>query len=539
MRVNPNRVITILLSPGFPGDPGVKPARQLRVSHAPETEDWSGSTWVLDGMAHTHREREDKFDVAADFELPRLAAAVPEGGRLDVATIRLNSTYFDTPDLDLLHNRMLLRRRVGDADNGWQLKVPDANARTEIRAPLGEDSDSIPTELADIVSGVTHRTPMHPVAYIKTNRQSHRILDNVDALIAEVDDDTVRASVPGGDEATLTSWREVEVEAGNCDEDMLAEIGGWLRDAGARPSTSASKIERALAPVTAAESVWVDDPDTLDAVSDYLAQQIRAIVAGDVALRRGLDPVHDTRVAIRRLRSSLRTFADVFDADQAHALREELSWYAGLLGDMRDATVQRKRLTKAVDGLDPTLVVGDVTAWLEHHMGRRYSEARVLVDAALAGDRYAELMEALAKWQRRPAFSPDTRQHPKLKPDVRRADRKARKRLRKAVDNGVDEQAFHRARKAAKRARYAAELAAPVLGRKSAKKQIKQHKKVQKILGDHQDSVVAAQSLRELGAGAGTAHAAEQGFTYGVLYAHERAAAAEARRRIARWSTKN
>jgi CHAD domain-containing protein len=485
-------------------------------------------------MVETQREREDKYDVGLDFEFPPLTAAVPHGGRLDEADIRLDSTYFDTPDRSLLRNRMVLRRRVGDADAGWQLKVPADDARTEIRSPLVEGSESIPGELAELISGVTHRAGLDPVALIRTSRHAHRIFDSNDALIVEIDDDTVRASA-FGDEAALTTWREVEVEAGNCTEDTLAVIGARLREAGAQRAESSSKFERALAPVTPAEaSADLDEPEALEVVTDYVAHQIREIVAGDVALRRGLDPVHDTRVAIRRLRSSLRTFKSVFDADQANALREELSWYAGLLGEMRDATVQRKRLRKAVNALDPSLVVGDVNASLDRHLGKQYSDARRAVEAALVTDRYAVLMASLAQWQRQPAFSADLREYPTLKPAVRKADRKARKRLRKAVRAGVDEQAFHRARKAAKRARYAAELAAPVLGRKSAKKKIKQHKKVQRILGDHQDSVVAAQLLRELGAGAGRVHSAEQGFTYGVLYANERTAAERSRRTAAR-----
>jgi CHAD domain-containing protein len=53
-------------------------------------------------------------------------------------------------------------------------------------------------------------------------------------------------------------------------------------------------------------------------------------------------------------------------------------------------------------------------------------------------------------------------------------------------------------------------------------------KSLQSLLGDHQDSVMARQTLRELSA---VAHAAgESAFTYGLLYGREesRAAAVEA-----------
>ena len=85
---------------------------------------------------------------------------------------------------------------------------------------------------------------------------------------------------------------------------------------------------------------------------------------------------------------------------------------------------------------------------------------------------------------------------------------------------------LHRARKASKRARYAAELRAPL--DKSAKKTVKHYKKIQRVLGDHQDGVVATGTLRRLALVAGTTPG-ENGFTYGLLYAREQQAAEKAR----------
>ncbi len=72
-------------------------------------------------------------------------------------------------------------------------------------------------------------------------------------------------------------------------------------------------------------------------------------------------------------------------------------------------------------------------------------------------------------------------------------------------------------RKAAKRLRYAAEVAVPAVG-KPADRTRRRARKITKILGDHQDSVVVRPVLRELGM---QAHlAGENGFTFGLL--HER-----------------
>ena len=65
---------------------------------------------------------------------------------------------------------------------------------------------------------------------------------------------------------------------------------------------------------------------------------------------------------------------------------------------------------------------------------------------------------------------------------------------------------------------------------KRAKQTVKHHKQIQRVLGDHQDGVVASATLRRLAITAGTT-AGENGFTYGLLYAREQHAAEDARRR--------
>ena len=69
-----------------------------------------------------------------------------------VAVQQLDAVYFDTPDHDLAAHQITLRRRTGGTDAGWHLKLPAGpDARTEVRAPLGDDvpmPTSVPDELA-------------------------------------------------------------------------------------------------------------------------------------------------------------------------------------------------------------------------------------------------------------------------------------------------------------------------------------------------------------------------------------------------------
>ncbi|MBJ8347821.1 CHAD domain-containing protein [Antrihabitans sp. YC2-6] len=269
-------------------------------------------------------------------------------------------------------------------------------------------------------------------------------------------------------------------------------------------------------------------------IGDYLGEQIDKIFAGEMALRLGEDAVHATRVAIRRLRSTLRTLQPLFDTAATKHLDLELRWYADILGRARDAQVQRKRLVAAIEEIPPELVLGPVVNRIRQDLSA--AEAEALADAADArtDDRYENLMAALRAWETEPRFATRGVGKKRLRKRVEKASRKARKRLWGAIEAPDSEEEMHRARKSAKRARYAAELAVPVFG-KRARSTMKSHKKVQRILGEHHDSVVSAELIRTLAVRAGTAPG-ENGFTYGLLYAGQRRAAHLARAKVIRRS---
>lgn len=84
----------------------------------------------------------------------------------------------------------------------------------------------------------------------------------------------------------------------------------------------------------------------VDPVVDYLISQIDQVGAGTVGLRNGDDPIHDTRVAIRRLRSMLRVFDKALDGAAIGDMDGELKWFAALLGEVRDCQVQLRANTQ-------------------------------------------------------------------------------------------------------------------------------------------------------------------------------------------------
>ena len=260
------------------------------------------------------------------------------------------------------------------------------------------------------------------------------------------------------------------------------------------------------------------------ALTDYLDAQIDKIEDGDAELRDGQDPFHDTRVAIRRLRSTLRVFAKSLDRQKIGDLDDELKWFAGLLGDVRDCQVQRRRFNAALDGMPDELILGPVRSRIRTALQAIELPARARLSEVMDSDRYRALMEVLLGWRDEPPVDRQVSAK-KLRKRARRAQRKADRRLAAALECGEDAM-LHPARKAAKRARYAAELRKPL--DKGAKQTVKHYKRIQTLLGDHQDTVVATGALRQMALTAGTT-VGENGFSYGMLYAREQQIARQCR----------
>ncbi|WJY38263.1 CYTH and CHAD domain-containing protein [Streptomyces sp. P9-2B-2] len=524
-------------------------------------------------MADTVREIERKYEAEDDTRLPDLAGidrvtAVAEAGTED-----LDAVYYDTADQRLAAAGITLRRRTGGRDAGWHLKLPVApGVRDELRAPL---SATPPPELTALVRSRVLDGELVAVVRLRTRRTVRVLKDAAGTPLAEVAEDAVRAWPAAGavDAGTADSgrpgarWREIEVElVGDGGAGLLDEVGRALTAAGVRPASAASKLARALAETgqsrdgAAPHTAGPDErlihgsgkaaaktkgkgagkrgkkrPTAGDVVLRYAREQVRVIIELDPAVRRDLpDAVHRMRVATRRLRSAFRSYTKVLDRAATQPIGIELKWLAAELGVERDREVLTERLREGLGELPGTLRLGPVDARLRIWSERRRAGARDRLLDVLDGPRYLALLKTLhaflaepplRKAARRPA--PEVAAGAVLK-DYRRLARRTEAALAASAGRERDE-ALHGARKAAKRTRYAAEAARPALGR-PAKKFAKRTKRVQQLLGDHQDSVVARGALRELATQA--QRAGEGGFTFGLLYGREEALAADRERAL-------
>ncbi|MFE4535959.1 CHAD domain-containing protein [Streptomyces scopuliridis] len=494
-------------------------------------------------MADTKREIERKYELPAPSDADEPPGLPDLTGLKGVASVRargvveLDAVYYDTADLRLTEGRVTLRRRTGGGDEGWHLKFPvSAGIRDEITAPL---ADTLPDELAALVRSRVRRAGLIPVVRLMTSRDVLHLLDAKGTLLAEVSVDAVRAqrltgdTGTGGEDAGTAAWTEVEVELGDdADPGILDAVEKKLRKAGLRPASAASKLARALAetapgePGPAAAPAKGGPRGAGDHILAYLRDQAEAITAQDPAVRRDLpDSVHQLRVATRRMRSAFRTYRGILDRSVTDPVGDELQWVAAELGVDRDHEVLDERLTSRIDALPVTLLLGPVRGRLRTWDAAQRAGSRSRTVAVLDSERYLALLETLDGLLTAPPLRPDAARPPEKalpKAILKNYDRLAgRVGLALSLPPGEERDlAMHNARKAAKRARYAAEAARPALG-KAAKRFAQRMKALQTALGDHQDSVVAREALRDL---AVQAHAAgESAFTWGLLYGEEEA----------------
>ncbi|MDW6062784.1 CYTH and CHAD domain-containing protein [Streptomyces sp. FXJ1.4098] len=493
-------------------------------------------------MADTVREIERKYEAPDDGRLPDVTGAVGVAEVVDKGVATLDATYYDTVDQRLAADGITLRRRTGGSDAGWHLKLPAGpDTRDEIRAPL---SDTLPAELAALVRSRVRDQALVPLVRLVSERNVRHLVDADGALLAELSADHVTARRLTPEPGDPVEWTEVETElAPGGDPAFLDALESHLTEAGLRRSAAPSKLARALAETGVASKAGkageegkkgkkgkkVAEPTAGDVILDYVRAQIAAIVSLDPAVRLDVpDSVHRMRVATRRLRSCFRSYRKVLDRAVTDPVGDELKWLACELGIDRDREVLTARLEERLAELPDELRTGPVSERLStwSQTSRRGSRERLI--GVLDGERHLALLTTLDTLSATPPLRPAAARPAEdviLAAVLRDYERLAALvATALAAPPGHDRDiTMHDARKKAKRARYAAEAARPALG-KPAKAFAGLMTDLQDLLGDHQDSCVARDALREL---AEQAHAAgERDFTFGVMYGREEALAA-------------
>lgn len=444
-------------------------------------------------MVERSLEVERKFTVPRGFA-PDLTGLVEVVG---TSTHALDAQYFDTLACTLADTGWSLRRRTGGHDHGWHLKRPaSGEGRTEVSAP---DAAMVPDALRQEAREVTGLAAIVPVARLRTTRVESVIAYEGTPAAAWARD-AVQATTTVGEQA----WEEAEVE-------LLPGAPPWLLDeltarflaAGATPAPHSSKVARALATVPRLMPPTTPEGPARDVLLTWASRQVGVLQTLEAGVRADLpDHVHKMRVATRRLRSLLKTFARLFDTDVTRPLRDELRWLGGILGAPRDAEVLLAEFGDLLAELG-----ADVPAEVRHgildHLRAEHDRSHAALVAELDGERAEALRAALVSLLvdpplRRRARRPAGEVLPKLRQQAVREVVKLREVARADPDHLEH---WHEVRKAAKAVRYASEALADALPGLDA--EVELWEEVTETLGELQDTAVATDLIEQVAQRAG------------------------------------
>jgi CHAD domain-containing protein len=403
--------------------------------------------------------------------------------RLD--TRLFESYYFDTRDRLLFQAGLTLRRRVENGRSLWQLKLPRDRRRLELEVHGGPTPPELIVET--LTAALAGDRTLEPIVVLRTRREPYLVRDS-EREVAEVALDSV-AVLEG--HRVERSFTELELELKQGTQEELEALDKRLRKTGASKRDNRSKLARVL---DRGEAPRPDSSEPVAAVVAAMTAQHRALVRHDAGLRADDDPedVHQLRVATRRARAYLRAAEPLLDRARTEPLREELRWLGRELGTVRDLDVLLDELAREVKSMEAAdaKAARPLLARLRRERRRR----RLTLLRTLSGPRYAAVLTSLRDAD---TLAPGVDATSK---DLRELASRDLRKLRKAIQAWSPESGdaeLHRLRIRLKRARYAAELLAAA-GDGGATRFLASAKKLQDVLGEHQDAVVAEERLRAL-----------------------------------------
>jgi triphosphatase len=263
-----------------------------------------------------------------------------------------------------------------------------------------------------------------------------------------------------------------------------------------------------------------------DVILDQAAQALVTV--------RDPEPVHQMRVAVRRLRSAFAVFRPAIGCGTVDAANAALKELAHRLAPARDWDVFVAETCAAVgDALPDDKELARLRMAAERRRRAAYAHLRSL----LTNPSFRQLgitLAGLAGGEAWLAALEPTQQEILNLGLEQFADRALGRRLRRIAEAGgaidhLDPAALHTIRLRAKRMRYAAEVFAPLYPGKAARRYLRRLSALQDRLGALNDGAVADALLTEIGANkGGRAHAG--GLIRGFLAARS----GDARARIAR-----
>jgi CHAD domain-containing protein len=224
---------------------------------------------------------------------------------------------------------------------------------------------------------------------------------------------------------------------------------------------------------------------------DMITMQQAGAVAGEV------EPLHQMRIEMRRLRSLVELFTQVVHGSRVAIYRRELRWAGQVAGMCRECDVTEQLIRKRSMKLEPSMQEALVPIY-EALSARRRTEHSSIVEL-INSKRHGRLMERLSATPIKkfpPAVTVRTFAPVMIRP-IAASVARAGAKLQPDSPNEV----FHRLRIRIKRLRYSLEMLDEV-GGKRMRKALARLKRVQELLGMQHDVVITIEWLREFAASA-------------------------------------
>lgn len=229
-----------------------------------------------------------------------------------------------------------------------------------------------------------------------------------------------------------------------------------------------------------------------DAVRVTLAAATAAMVYHEAAAIAGeIEPLHQMRVAARRLRATVQLFAGAIHGSRVRIYKRDLPWLGHAAGAVRECDVIEALIRECGGRLDPTLAGAMAPLCDALAAERNTAHARFVEE--LRTPRYTRMCERLSRPLLRralPATAAGCDAAAMIAP-IARSVRSAGKRIAREAPPEL----FHRLRVRIKRMRYALEMLAEMGGKRSRKALVRLEQ-MQELLGVHQDTVATIAWLR-------------------------------------------
>ena len=472
--------------------------------------------------AGEEKELTDTYYDTADWKLYRAGYALRirgQGPRRSEAAIKSLASAASSDDARR-------RREISETLRGEE---PDALLRKKRLGPVGEHLKAlVGSRELRLLFEVRTRRRTFDLLEVQTGSADGSSLESWDdgTLVEIVQDDAgnIRregldsrvgeaaldeTEIPLGDEPIRFARVEVEAKASEADAslDLLQEFARAMEEEfGLRPAT-ASKYELGLlakgldpegdldlGPVAVKKNLSVGE-----VAFRVMRRQFAAMRAHEGGTRLGEDPeeLHDMRVATRRMRSALKFFEDALPEEAGH-FRDELKFFAGVLGEVRDLDVQIEQLRTWISEADeenrePLSKIVDV-------LEKRRAAAREDLLEALDSGRYERLESSFADFLQRGPVAGGYADEPVRAVALDLLSQPHRKWHKSAerVNETSHPEEYHDLRKKGKRFRYALEFLSGVYGEKTIGKIVRPLKDLQDGLGRHQDLIVSGDLLKQL-----------------------------------------